>query len=632
MTEVILTDIIQSWWKQKQNSNKTERGMKMRKMRSKLWMLLFAAVFSILFSVTAFAAIEVTMSGTSNYADAYEALQVTNEQRTAAGKKPLNMNKQLQEAAMQRAWETAMLVGHERPDGSAIKTAIDTYVTSYTYTKYGENIAYGYSSGSSVVNNGWMQSTTGHKETMLSDSYTQIGIGCYVHNGTYYWVQLFTNGKCTNTVSKKANSKTMTKKVSVDQSNLRLWGSRDGSVLCLRGQTINIEQNEYEKLVPVHYNNEGLSVILYASDFTWMASNSASENIAIIDHSGAKALVMGLKTGMVQVDMYDGEMHHMLNVNIYHNHTPGAAATCTKAQTCTSCGKTLVKALGHSKTGGCTTNVTCSRCGIVISGPVGHKPGAAATCTTSQKCTKCGTVLKSQLYHTYPPRNCLKELHCSRCGYMRYKAYEKHYWSSTKTFYKAATVKSPALYKQKCLVCDEYKLVKSGSKLKATLKLNLSNITLKKNQSFTGLKATMANGDTVKSVKSSKTSVLKVTGFTKKGTIKLKAGSKTGTAKLTVETAAGAKKTITVKVQNGTVKTTKIKNVSSNLTMKKGAVKTLKPVLQPLYSTQKLTYKSSNEAVVTVNSSGKLTAKKKGTATITVKSGSVTVKCKVTVK
>lgn len=603
--------------------------MKMRKKRSKLWLLLLAAVCSMLFSVTAFAAIEVTMSGTSNYADAYEAFLATNEQRTKAGKEALNMNSQLQEAAMLRAWEAAMLVGHKRPDGSAMKTAINV---TYSYNSWAENIAYGYSSGSSVVNDGWMQSKDGHKETMLSDSYKQIGIGCYVHNGTYYWAQIFTNGTCTEKASKKANSPVMTRKVKIAQSNLQLWGSRADSVLCRRGQMIDIRQNVEEQLIPVHYNNEGLPVTLYASDFTWLLSDDYVGNISIMDHSGERALVKGLKTGTTHVILYDGEVSHTLNLNIYHSHTPGSAATCTTAQTCTTCGEVLAKPLGHKETGGCTTNVTCSRCGIVISGSVGHMPGPAATCTTDQECTKCGTVLKSKLYHTYPPRNCLKELHCSRCGYMRYKAYEQHYWSSTKTFYQAATITSPALYKQKCLICDEYQLVESGSKLKATLKLNLSSIKLKKKQSFTGLKATMGNGDILQSVQSSKNSVLKVTGFTADGVIKLKAGSKTGTAKLTVKTAAGAKKRISVNVQSGTVKTTKIKNVSKKLTMKKGAAKTLKPVLQPLYSTQKLTYKTSDKKVVSVSTYGKLKAKKKGTATITVKSGSVSVKCKVTVK
>lgn len=585
----------------------------------------------MMFSITVFAAVEVTLSGNSNYADAYEAFQETNRQRAANGKSALNMNPQLQEAAMQRAWEIAVLTDHERPDGRAVRTAIDENV-KYSYNSWGENIAYGYSSASSVVNNGWMQSTTGHRETMLSDSYTQIGIGCYVHNGYYYWVQLFTDGTCPDTVSSGTNRAAMTKKVSVDQSNLRLWASKEDNTLCRYGQTITIRQYEDERLVPVHYNNAGLPVILYADDFTWQLRTSMLGSVDIISQSGPAAVVRGLKTGETYVVLHDGTVQHMLRVNIYHSHTAGLAATCTNPQTCTTCGEVLKEALGHLETGGCTTNVTCVRCKAVISGPTGHIPGPAATCTTAQKCTKCSKVLKDKLGHTYPPRNCLKELHCSRCGYMRYKAYDQHYWSGTKTLYKSATVTSPAIYKQKCMVCAQYRLVKSGNKLKAYVKLNLSSMKLQKKQTFTGLQATMARGDSLKSVKSSNTSVLKVTGFTAGGKITLKAGSKTGTVKLTITTKAGAGKTLTVNVQSGTIKTQKITGVSGKLTLKKGASGSLKPVLQPLYSTQKLTYKSSNKNVVSVSSSGKLKAIRKGTATITVTSGSVSVKCKVTVK
>lgn len=122
---------------------------------------MYSAVFSMMFSITVFAAVEVTLSGNSNYADAYEAFQETNRQRAANSKSKLNMNSQPQEAAMQRAWEIAVLTDHERPDGGAVRTAIDAYV-KYGYNSWGENIAYGYSSAYSVVNNGWMQSTTGH--------------------------------------------------------------------------------------------------------------------------------------------------------------------------------------------------------------------------------------------------------------------------------------------------------------------------------------------------------------------------------------------------------------------------------------------------------------------------------------
>lgn len=176
----------------------------------------------------------------------------------------------------------------------------------------------------------------------------------------------------------------MTKKVSVDQSNLRLWASTEDKTLCRYGQTITLRQYEDERLVPVHYNNAGLPVILYADDFTWLLRTSMLGSVDIISQSGPAAVVRGLKTGETNVVLHDGTVQHMLNVNIYHSHTAGAAATCTSPQTCTTCGEVLKKALGHIETGGCTTNVTCVRCKAVISGPTGHIPGPAATCTTAQ--------------------------------------------------------------------------------------------------------------------------------------------------------------------------------------------------------------------------------------------------------
>ena len=78
--------------------------------------------------------------------------------------------------------------------------------------------------------------------------------------------------------------------------------------------------------------------------------------------------------------------------------------------------------------------------------------------------------------------------------------------------------------------------------------------------------------------------------------------------------------------------TRKITGVRKKLTLKKGRKAALKPVLNPITSSEKITYKSSNKKVVSVSANGRLTAKKKGKATITVTSGKVSVKCRVTVK
>ncbi|HIV23950.1 MAG TPA: Ig-like domain-containing protein [Candidatus Merdiplasma excrementigallinarum] len=102
-----------------------------------------------------------------------------------------------------------------------------------------------------------------------------------------------------------------------------------------------------------------------------------------------------------------------------------------------------------------------------------------------------------------------------------------------------------------------------------------------------------------------------------------------GKAKITVKS---GKKKFTVTVTVPKTKTTAIKNVPSKLSMKKGKSYTLKAKTVPSKSDEKITYKSSNKKVVTVNAKGRLKALKKGTAVITVKSGKKKVTCKVTVK
>ena len=101
--------------------------------------------------------------------------------------------------------------------------------------------------------------------------------------------------------------------------------------------------------------------------------------------------------------------------------------------------------------------------------------------------------------------------------------------------------------------------------------------------------------------------------------------------KLQITLASGLKKTVKVRVQTAAVKTSKI-TVSKNVTVRKGKRVTLKPVVTPFTSRQKVTYTSSNKKIATVSSKGVVTGKKKGTVKITVKSGSKSVKVTVKVK
>lgn len=227
----------------------------------------------------------------------------------------------------------------------------------------------------------------------------------------------------------------------------------------------------------------------------------------------------------------------------------------------------------------------------------------------------------------------VKSKHCTRCDA---KTEEQvipaagHKWSAWK---KTADATVNALEQQvrKCSVCGKEEAQTVGTKLAPKMAVNATTVTLKVKQSTNGLKVTgLATGDSVKSWKSSNTKVFTVSGKAN-GTCKI-TGKKKGTAKLEITLASGLKKTVRVKVQKTAVKTTKISGLKKSVALKKGKKTTLKPVITPFTSREKVTYRSSNKKVATVSSKGVVTAKKKGTAKITVRSGKKSYTVKVTVK
>ena len=203
----------------------------------------------------------------------------------------------------------------------------------------------------------------------------------------------------------------------------------------------------------------------------------------------------------------------------------------------------------------------------------------------------------------------------------------KHSWSAWKTK-SPATVFAAEVQTRTCSKCGKTETRTVGKKLTPTITVNAKKIWLQKGQKTSAFKVSgLANGDSVKSYKSSNTKIFTVTN---KGVIK--AGKKVGKAKLTITLASGMKKVVTVQVQKRQVKTWAIKNLPAKVTIKKGATYTLSPVVSLITSTHKVTYKTSNKKVATVTNAGKIKGVKKGTAVITVKSGTVTKKVKVTVK
>lgn len=203
------------------------------------------------------------------------------------------------------------------------------------------------------------------------------------------------------------------------------------------------------------------------------------------------------------------------------------------------------------------------------------------------------------------------------------KAHEHSYTTWKKV--SSATVFAPEKQESTCDFCGEKTTKTVGEKLTPTVKLTATKLALKTKQSVTVRATGLAKGDYVKSWISSKKSVATVD---KNG--KITATSKEGTAVITVTLASGktAKVTVTVKM----IRTTKLTKVPKTLSLTTGKKYTLKPVVTPSNSQEKVTYKSSNTKIATVSSTGVITAKKVGKVTITVQSGKQKATVTLTVK
>lgn len=121
-----------------------------------------------------------------------EVTRLTNIEREKAGKSILKYNNTIAAGAQTRSEELLISFSHTRPDGTRFFTVFDDPDFSYRYI--GENLALGYKSPAEVVA-AWMKSE-GHRANLLSDNYTDIGVGITKsESGRYHWAQIFYKGK-----------------------------------------------------------------------------------------------------------------------------------------------------------------------------------------------------------------------------------------------------------------------------------------------------------------------------------------------------------------------------------------------------------------------------------------------------
>jgi len=102
-------------------------------------------------------------------------LNATNSQRQAGGLETLQSDKQLTAAAQAKANDMAArdYWSHTTPEGDEPWTFVKKQ--GYSYSKAGENLAYGFNSSNDTIN-GWMNSPS-HRSNMLEANYQQVGFG-----------------------------------------------------------------------------------------------------------------------------------------------------------------------------------------------------------------------------------------------------------------------------------------------------------------------------------------------------------------------------------------------------------------------------------------------------------------------
>ena len=174
--------------------------------------------------------IKISVKGTLDYKEAFDVLDLINEERAKAGLQPVKMDKTLLNDAMKRAEECLVFYDHQRPDGSTFNT-VDT-----NYPNMSENIAMGYHNAKDVMT-AWMNSP-GHKANILNPNAKSVGIGVFYQTAQKSWTQEFSPQE-PKTVATEIPNQTKIDTVSFLEDHLALKLSRSKEILSI-GETDTI--------------------------------------------------------------------------------------------------------------------------------------------------------------------------------------------------------------------------------------------------------------------------------------------------------------------------------------------------------------------------------------------------------
>ncbi len=118
-----------------------------------------------------------------------EILRLVNQERAKQGLKALELDWQVSRVAQYKSDDMANknYFDHQSPTYGSPFDMLKSF--NVKYRSAGENIAKGQKTPQAVMT-AWMNSS-GHRANILGSSYTHLGVGYTVKNGTPYWTQMF---------------------------------------------------------------------------------------------------------------------------------------------------------------------------------------------------------------------------------------------------------------------------------------------------------------------------------------------------------------------------------------------------------------------------------------------------------
>lgn len=201
----------------------------------------------------------------------------------------------LEQIAMQRAAEIAMLFEHVRPNGEICFTA--TYEGTQSS---GENILAGIATAEGSLES-WKETNQnyagqGHRRSILSPDFTAIGIGHVYFNGQHFWVQEF-GYQPTNTAPTAAVDSALPVTINFTTDNIYAvsYTLTPKEITVKTGSTVNFPTGAYTFMSPYSWP--------WPASFTALNTNYGyqSNNTAIADASAQG--ITGISPGTVTFNL-----------------------------------------------------------------------------------------------------------------------------------------------------------------------------------------------------------------------------------------------------------------------------------------------------------------------------------------